>query len=166
MFVGGERRALDTCRFGVHVLARRGPKAVCTRCSQLPQGSLYPVLAAPSRQRRCRTALASRVAPRARSPTTQPPSRHQPACTRRALHHSHVAPAPRARTSPPVSTAMSCRLALRLSPKPGALTAHTCRGGKGYGSGWAVGRHGDNQAHCYVRLHPITKPPFKRRACS
>lgn len=28
-------------------------------------------------------------------------------------------------TVPPVSTAMSCRLALRLSPKPGALTAHT-----------------------------------------
>mmetsp|Transcript_139784 Transcript_139784/g.197964 ORF Transcript_139784/g.197964 Transcript_139784/m.197964 type:complete len:312 (-) Transcript_139784:351-1286(-) len=28
-------------------------------------------------------------------------------------------------TTPPVNSAMSCRLALRLSPKPGALTAHT-----------------------------------------
>mmetsp|Transcript_19663 Transcript_19663/g.47665 ORF Transcript_19663/g.47665 Transcript_19663/m.47665 type:complete len:228 (-) Transcript_19663:666-1349(-) len=29
-------------------------------------------------------------------------------------------------TSPPVSTAMSCNMALRWSPKPGAFTAHTC----------------------------------------
>jgi len=30
-------------------------------------------------------------------------------------------------TVPPVSSAMSCRFALRLSPKPGALTAQTLR---------------------------------------
>jgi len=31
------------------------------------------------------------------------------------------------RTSPPVAIAMSCRVNLRLSPKPGAFTAQTCR---------------------------------------
>ena len=30
-------------------------------------------------------------------------------------------------TSPPVAMAMSCRVNLRLSPKPGAFTAQTCR---------------------------------------
>jgi hypothetical protein len=60
-------------------------------------------------------------------------ARAKPGCGRAAssrtsqpVSPSLRAPAPPRRTSPPVSTAMSCRLALRLSPKPGALTAHTC----------------------------------------
>jgi len=41
-------------------------------------------------------------------------------------------PAPPARTWPPVSVAMSCRLFLRFSPKPGALTAHTLSPARSY----------------------------------
>mmetsp|Transcript_24962 Transcript_24962/g.43106 ORF Transcript_24962/g.43106 Transcript_24962/m.43106 type:complete len:209 (+) Transcript_24962:728-1354(+) len=38
---------------------------------------------------------------------------------------SRVSPTSSLMTCPPVSTAISCRLAFRLSPKPGALTAQT-----------------------------------------
>uniref|UniRef100_L7LVI6 Putative mucin-5ac n=1 Tax=Rhipicephalus pulchellus TaxID=72859 RepID=L7LVI6_RHIPC len=55
--------------------------------------------------------------------STSPTWPRSDACTSSSLMRLASSP----NTMPPVATAMSCSVALRLSPKPGAFTAATCR---------------------------------------